>query len=248
MEAATPPPPPAPPPAAGGSNPIQVGKVISDAFATYSANIGVLIATSLAVAIVIGVAVGLLNDAGGAFLQFLAWIVQLIGTAIYTGFVVKLVQDTRDGRRDMTVGELFSAAAPAVGSLIIWGILSGIAIGIGFILLIVPGLILMTIWSVGAPAIVAEGAGPIEAFGRSYELVRGQAWTVFGVIVCVFLIMIVAYLIAGLIGAAIGGVAGAIIVGVIVLALFMPVSALVASTLFFDLGGGGATATAPARI
>ncbi len=166
--------------------------MISDAFGIYSANLGVLVATSLAVAIVFGVVIGLLNDSGGALAQFLAWIVQLIGTALYTGFVVRLVQDVRDGRRDMTVGELFAAATPAIGSLIIWSILSGIAIGIGFVLLIVPGLILMTIWAVGAPAIVAEGVGPIEAFGRSYELVRGQAWTVFGVLVCVFLIMIVA--------------------------------------------------------
>jgi hypothetical protein len=236
MEAAAPPPTPAQPPAAR-SNPISVGTIISDAFATYSANLGVLVATSLAVAIAFGIVVGLLNDAGGALMQFLAWIVQLIGTAIYTGFVVRLVQDVRDGRRDLTVGDLFSAAAPAIGGLIIWGILSGIAIGIGFILLIVPGLILMTIWSVGAPAIVVEGISPLDAFGRSYELVRGQAWTVFGVLVCVFLIMLVAFLVAALIGAAIGGVAGAIIVGIIVLALFMPVSALVASTLYFELAG-----------
>ena len=212
--------------------------MIGDAFGVYSTNLGVLVATSLAVAIVFGLIVGILNDAGGVVMSFLAWVVELIGTAIYTGFVVRLVQDVRDGRRDMSVGELFSAAAPAIGALISWGILSGIAIGIGFLLLIVPGLILMTIWAVGAPAIVAEDCGPIEAFGRSFELVRGQAWTVFGVLVCVFLIMLAASLIAGLIGAAIGGVAGAIVVGIIVLALFMPVSALVASTLFFDLGGG----------
>jgi len=60
----------------------------------------------------------------------------------------------------------------------------------------------------------------------------------------VFLIMIVAYLVAALIGGAIGGVAGAIIVAVIAFALFLPVQALVASTLFFDLGGTGA---APAQ-
>lgn len=244
MEAAAPPPAPAPQPA-GASRPIEVGKVISDAFGIYSANLGVLVATSLGVAIVFGIVIGLLNDAGGALMQILAWIVQLIGTALYTGFVVRLVQDVRDGRRDMTVGELFSAATPAIGALIVWSILSGIAIGIGFLLLIIPGLILMTIWAVGAPAIVAEDCGPIEAFGRSYELVRGQAWTVFGVLVVVFLIMFVASLIASIIGAAIGGVTGAIIVGIIVLALFMPVSALVASTLFFDLGGGGGTL--PAR-
>jgi hypothetical protein len=246
MEAATPPPAPAPPPDAR-SNQISVGQVLSDAFATYSANLGVLIAVSLGIAVVFGLIVGLLNDAGGFVMQTLAWIVQLIGTAIYTGFVVRLVQDVRDGRRDATVGDLFSAAAPAIGALIIWGILSGIAIGIGFLLLIVPGLILMTIWAVGAPAIVVEGAGPIEAFGRSYELVRGQAWTVFGILVCVFLIMAVAYLVAALIGAAIGGLAGAIIVGIIALALFMPVSALVASVLYFELAGDAGT-RAPATV
>lgn len=244
MEATPPPPAPAPPPAAPRSNQISVGQVLSDAFATYGSNIGVLIATGLAVAIAFGIVVGLLNDAGGFVMQFLAWVVQLIGTAIYTGFVVRLVQDVRDGRRDSTVGDLFSAAMPAIGGLIVWAVLSGIAIGIGFFLLIVPGLILMTIWAVGAPAIVVEGISPFAAFGRSYDLVRGQAWTVFGVLVCVFLIMLVASLIAGLIGAAIGGVAGAIIVGIIVLALFMPVSALVASTLYFELAGDQAAPVA----
>ncbi len=239
MEAAAPPPAPAPRPA-GGPQQISVGKVISDAFAIYTSNLGVLVGTAIGVAIVFGVITGILNNSDSTILHFIAWIVQLIGTALFTGFVVRLVQDVRDGRRDMTVGELFSAASPAIGSLIIWSILSGIAIGIGFIFLIIPGLILMTIWAVGAPAIVAEDVGPLGAFGRSYELVRGQAWSVFGVLVVVFLIMIVAFLIAGLIGAAIGGVVGAIIVGIIVLALFMPVSALVASTLFFDLGGGNA--------
>ncbi len=198
--------------------------------------------TGLAVAVIFGLINGFLNNEGGAILQFIAWILQLVATAIYTGFVVKLVQDVRDGKRDQTVGELISAATPAIGALIVFGILSGIAIGIGFVLLIIPGLILMTIWSVGAPAIVAEGRGPLEAFGRSYELVRGQTWTVFGVLVVVFLIMIAAFIVAGLIGAAIGGVAGAVIVAIIVMALFMPISALVASTLFFDLGGGANSA------
>ncbi len=243
MEAATPPPAPAPPPpTSGGSQPISVGKVINDALGLYTSNLGVLVITGLAVAVIFGLINGFLNNEGGAFLQLVAWILQLVATAIYTGFVVKLVQDVRDGRRDQSVGELVSAATPAIGSLVVFGILSGFAIGIGFIFLIIPGLILMTIWSVGAPAIVAEGRGPIEAFGRSYELVRGQTWTVFGVLVVVFLIMLAAALIAGIIGAAIGGVVGAVIVAILVLALFMPISALVASTLFFDLGGGANSA------
>ena len=67
---------------------------------------------------------------------------------------------------------------PAILPLIGFGILFGIGVAIGFVLLIVPGLILLTFWSVGAPAIVVERLGAIDAFGRSWHLVRGDAWSV----------------------------------------------------------------------
>ena len=53
----------------------------------------------------------------------------------------------------------------------------------GFLLLIVPGLFLITIWSVIAPVIVVEKTRVLEAFGRSRELVRGHGWTVFGIVI-----------------------------------------------------------------
>ena len=42
------------------------------------------------------------------------------------------------------------------------------------VLLIVPGLILLTIWAVIAPVIVVERSGVIDAFRRSRELVPRQ--------------------------------------------------------------------------
>ena len=84
------------------------------------ANLGVLVATSLAVASCSASSSVLLDTPAARSPQFLAWIVQLIGTALYTGFVVRLVQDVRDGRRDSPrVEELLSAATPAIGSLIV---------------------------------------------------------------------------------------------------------------------------------
>jgi hypothetical protein len=50
------------------------------------------------------------------------------------------------------------------------------------VLLIVPGLILLTIWAVIAPVIVIEQTGALDAFGRSRALVRGYGWTVFGIV------------------------------------------------------------------
>jgi hypothetical protein len=216
---------------------INVGNVVSETFSIYGQNVGALLGSAIVVFVVVGVVSGLLSNAGGVLLSLLALIVRMAGTALYTGFVVKLVEDTRDGRRDVGIGELFSSAAPAIGSLIIMAILFGFAVGIGFFLLIIPGLFLLTIWAVTAPAIVAERVGPIESFGRSFQLVRGDGWSVFGTLVVIWVITIVIAAILTLIGAAIG--AGALVVAVVVASVVTaPLHSLAVSVMFFDLGGG----------
>jgi putative effector of murein hydrolase LrgA (UPF0299 family) len=223
---------------------IDVGRVISEAFSIYGSNAAVLLGTAALFFVVAGIINGLLLSAGGLILYLLSAAVSIVAITLFTGFVVKLVEDVRDGRRDSTIGELISSATPAIGPLIVNGILRGIAVAIGFVLLIVPGLILLTIWAVTAPAIVVERVGAIDAFGRSRELVRGNGWSVFAVIVVAFLITLGVGLVLGAIGASIGGV-GAVIFRILSDVVTAPVAALVAAILFFDLGGGRTTA-APA--
>ena len=245
MEAATQP--PAPPPAPGPSTKrVDVGRTISEAFRIYGENAAVLLATAAVVFVVAGLIQGILAAAGGILLALIGSIVVLVGVTLYTGFVVKLVEDVRDGRRDFTVGELLSSASQVLGALVGNSILRGIAVGIGLLLLIVPGLILLTIWAVTAPAIVIERRGAIEAFGRSRELVRGEGWSVFGVIVVAFVITFLISLVAGIIGAALGD-AGQVIFSIIGNIIGAPISALVSAVLFFDLGGGSGVADPAAR-
>jgi hypothetical protein len=216
---------------------IEVGEVVGEAFSIYRDNVGPLLGSAIVVFAVVGIAAGLLVNTGGVILGLLAAIVRVAGQALYTGFVVRLVEDVRDGRRDHSVGDLFSAAAPAIGPLIVFGILSAIGVGIGLILLIIPGLILATFWSLGPPAIVVERAGPIEAFGRSWHLVRGNAWSVFWTLLVVLLILIAIGIVLGAIGAAIGDVAS-LVANVLSGAIAAPIFALAVSVIFFDLGGG----------
>jgi hypothetical protein len=223
---------------------IEPGRVIGEAFETYRSQAGPLLGGALIVIGVAGVVEGLLSVSGSVVLGVLGALVGLAATFLYTGYVVKLVQDVRDGRRDFSVGELFSHATPYVGTLILNGILAGIAIVIGFILIIVPGLILITIWAVISPSIVVEDKGVMEAFGRSRELVRGQGWQVFGAIVLAFLIVIAVGIVFSILGAAIGD-AGLVILRAIGNVITAPVAALVSSILFFDLGGGAGVATGP---
>lgn len=232
---ASPPPPPAP-----AAKRIEVGRVISEAFELYGKNLGPLLASAFVIFLISGVLQGILQDEGGFFLVLLATIVSLVANAFYAGFVVNLVADVRrDGRRDMSAGELISATSPVIVPLIVAAILAGIGIGIGLVLLIIPGLYLLTIWSVFAPAIVVERTGVFGAFSRSHELVKGDGWAVFGTIVVAYLIVFVVAAIITAIGASLSFAALTILL-IIFSILTAPVPALVSSILFFDLGGGAA--------
>jgi ABC-type multidrug transport system fused ATPase/permease subunit len=159
-----------------------------------------------------------------------------IATYWFQGMVVEAARDILDGRRDHTIGSLVRSATPVIGPLVIAGILAGIGVGIGLLLLIVPGLFLLTIWAVIAPVIVIERKGALESFGRSRQLVRGSGWQVFGVIVVLFLLQfIVTAVIQALANSVSDSFAGYAIADLIVRLLVAPLAALAASVLFFEL-------------
>jgi hypothetical protein len=209
---------------------IKPGEVIGSAFAIYGEQAAVLIPAAIAVFAI--VAIARLVFTGGAAL--LVSLVALILGTFYQGMVVELVGDVQDGRRDASVGRLFRGVAPIVLPLIGLSILLGVGVGIGFILLIVPGLFLMTIWAVAAPSLVIERQGVFTAFGRSRELVRDNGWEVFGVILLVIAIglavgIIVAILASGL------GTTGIAIVQWIAQVIVSPFTALISAVLYFSL-------------
>jgi hypothetical protein len=210
---------------------VSPGDVIGRAFQIYRDQIGVLLPAALVV-FAVDALVGWVFDKG--VLALVAVVVSLVLATLYEGMVVQLVRDVQDGRRDNSVGELFGSVSPVLLPLIVVSILAGLGVAMGFVLLIIPGLILLTIWSVVAPVTVLERPGVFAAFGRSVELVRGYGWPVFGTIVLVFLLVIAASIAAALIGLALGD-AGRVILSWIFNALTQPVVALTASVLYFTL-------------
>jgi hypothetical protein len=63
------------------------------------------------------------------------------------------------------------------------GILSGLGIGLGAILLLLPGLILIVMWAVIVPVCVVERLGPIDSMSRSSDLTRGHRWKLSGIMI-----------------------------------------------------------------
>jgi hypothetical protein len=134
------------------------------------------------------------NGNGGAvaLLGLIGVATAVVGATWLQGAFVYAVQDARDGTFDASIGEVFARVSPFIGRLLVAGILAGLGIALGLVLLIVPGLFLLTIWAVIAPVIVVENSRALDAFGRSRELVRGHGWTVFGIVVIVGLLSAIA--------------------------------------------------------
>jgi hypothetical protein len=128
-----------------------------------------------------------LSDAGTVLWALTAAIVGLIGTFLVQGALTLAVDDVRDGRIDTSIGELYSRTRPFLAALIIAGVLASIGIGIGLVLLIAPGLYLLTRWALIVPSIVIEGKSAGESFGRSNELTDGHRWTVLWIALITFL-------------------------------------------------------------
>lgn len=213
---------------------LDVGAVLDQSLSIYRSQAAVLLPVAFAFFLVVAVVNGLV--AGELALVPIGLAVGVALTTLYQGTVVTLVSDVQDGRRDSSVGQLLGSAAPVILPLLGAGILAGIAIGIGFLALIVPGLILATIWAVIAPAIVIERTGVLRAFGRSRELVRGHGWQVFAVIVTVFLIVFIVRIVLSAIAIGIDdSTAVRIAFDVVGSTLTAPIAALVAAVLFFAL-------------
>ena len=208
--------------------------VLGEAWSMYRRYAGHFLAIAFIIYVVAAVVEALLGLAGivGAAL---ALIVELFAAFLLQATLIKAVQDVRDGRVDLSIGQTMSAATPYIWSVAAASILAGIAIAIGLILVIVPGLWLITIWAVIIPVIVIERSGALASFGRSRQLVRGHGWHVFGTLVLVFVILLAVDIVLGLIFAALpvalrSGL-GAVISGTLV----APFLALVVTLIYYRL-------------
>jgi hypothetical protein len=172
------------------------------------------------------------------------------GAAIFSGFVYVVIwlvvfsicqsaliygafQDVRGRPFDIgaSVQRGLNRFVPVIGA----AICASILVGIGFMLLVVPGLILLTMFFVIVPVCVVEGLGPIKSLGRSSALTKGYRWRIFAIyLVPAIIIAIVAWILER-IGLAIAGWAGYTLVAYVVTAVGSAYQAIVNIMAYHDL-------------
>jgi hypothetical protein len=211
--------------------------VLDEAWRMYRTFAKHLLAIAFVIYLIAAIITALLALAGGTIGILLGSLVSIVAAFVLQATLVKAVQDVRDGRADLSIGETVREAVPYIAPVAGASILAGIAITIGLLLIIVPGLFLITIWAVIVPVIIIERSGAMASFGRSRQLVRGHGWHVFWTLVLVYIIMLVVNIVLGVIFSALPHVLGDGLSSVISGTVISPFLALVVTLVYYRLVG-----------
>ena len=160
----------------------------------------------------------LLPVGAGGMSQDRSWIFMLL--AVLLAVVLSLLsqailvyasfQDMRGKQVD--IGESINVALVRLLPIVGLALLAGFCTMIGFMLLVVPGFILLTMWFVAIPVCIVERAGPWDSMMRSGQLTKGHRWKIFGIIFLLYLISgVVGYILTSVIGSIAGSMVSLII-------------------------------------
>ncbi len=229
--------------------PRGVGEILGDAFALYRRHWQNLIVIVAVIVIPLSLVQVLIGDAwirngfgndrvadgrlfGGALAGLVLAATSILMWTILTGAITRAAAGTFLGR-DLEIGESYRFGLARFWSIVLVGVLSTLAIVGGFILLIIPGFIVLAHLTCTVPALVIEGKRGREALRRSWNLVRDFGWKVFGTI-------IVAGLISGVVNSVLTAPfshnwAARSLAAAIASVLTMPYMALVGVLIYLDL-------------
>lgn len=125
------------------------------------------------------------------------WIMTLVGMVTSAILQAVIIRETilYINDRAPAVGESIATALRKLLPIIAIAILTTLAAGVGFLFLIVPGVIIYLGFAVSVPVLVEEDLGVTGSMQRSWQLTRGSRWRILGL----FLIILVAYLVISMV-------------------------------------------------
>jgi hypothetical protein len=219
---------------------MSVSGVLGEAFDLYRRFFWRFVATAAVVFVVLDLASAFADRASGSSVgseplwTLIALVLSVVGAFWLQGALIEAVRDVRDGRIDTTIGELYERTRPRLPALIAAGIVAGIGVAFGLLLLVIPGLYLLTRWALIPAVIVIEKLGAGDAFNRSWQLTRGYDWRVFGSLLA-FLVYAIAQAILRAAFNPLPNFLAAWIGGIVAHSVTTPFIAAVGAVLYFRL-------------
>ena len=168
----------------------RVGRVLNRTTSVFSRNfLTFFIVTAVASAPLL-VLKGFTDETNPGLTIALALVGILLAVVLYTlAQAVVLYGAFQDMRgRPVNLSESFSVGMERFFPIVGLAIIVSLLVGLASILLIVPGLILFTMWFVATPVCVVERLGPNASMRRSTQLTKGHRWKVFGLILLLVII------------------------------------------------------------
>lgn len=234
--------------------PKSIGELISDAVRCYRlypvlfAQITLAVVVPYALIVLLIDGRGLLSQGSGnasTALLVLVLDLLLVGPMI-SALHVNAVVEIGEHRRPQ-VGAVLTRGARVLPVVAAAQVVAAIGTGLGFILLIIPGLLLMARWAVVAQTAALEDVNWITALRRSGELTAGSYLHVLGLLISVGVINVV----IDQIGTALSGSrasVGAVVLGILFEMVTLSFSALSSAMLYFDLRARGRASAATGAV
>ena len=163
---------------------------------------------------------------------FLSGIVSWIANSITTGITIKFTSDMLE-RGQANLQTSFNFTLPKLLSLLAASIITGILIVLGFIALVVPGVILALMFSLVYPAIMLEGTGVLGSLSRSRVLVSNRWLKTFGLLLLLGIIVAIVNGVFVLIASPFG-VVSPLISGILT-ALITPIFAIAITLYYYSM-------------
>lgn len=170
--------------------PLGVGEILDGAFAALRRYPSTILSVCAIVATISGVlefslAVALRDTPSDSLLYnaqiALSIVIPTLSAAVISGALSAIIGDAVLGR-PVGPGRVWAQIQPRLGALVGASILVILAVSLGTLLLLVPGVYLLVALSFTTPALVLEGRTVGGAMSRSRELINGSWWRVFGVL------------------------------------------------------------------
>lgn len=137
--------------------------------------------------IAVGIGVG---AEGASFAGFLWLLLATLALSLPAMIATIAAADQALRGTPVHLGDTLGAIGPRYLPFLGLVIVLGIAVGVGTMLLLIPGIYLMVLWFVALPVCVIESAGPIDSLRRSATLTRGNRWQIFGIGVVYFIVTV----------------------------------------------------------